>query len=42
VALADLKPDKAFLVSSGAERYPKGEGIEAIGLSALAEKLSGL
>ena len=42
VALADLKPDKAFLVSSGDERYSKGEGIEAIGLSALAEKLFGL
>lgn len=41
VALADLKPDKAFLVSSGDERYSKGEGIEAIGLSALAEMLSG-
>jgi predicted AAA+ superfamily ATPase len=42
VALADLNPDKAFLVSSGDERYSKGEGIEAIGLSALAEKLSGI
>lgn len=41
VALADLNPDKAFLVSSGDERYSKGEGIEAIGLSALAEMLSG-
>jgi predicted AAA+ superfamily ATPase len=42
VALADLKPDKAFLVCSGQERYPKGDGIEAIGLRALAEELSGL
>lgn len=40
VAIADLKPDKAFLVYSGADRYPKGDGIEVIGLQALAEELS--
>jgi predicted AAA+ superfamily ATPase len=42
VALADLKPDKAFLVCSGDERYPKGDGIEAISLHALTAELSGL
>jgi predicted AAA+ superfamily ATPase len=42
VALADLQPDKAFLVCSGEERYPKGDNIEAIGLPALTEELSEL
>lgn len=42
VALADLKPDKAFLVCSGEERYPKRDGMEATGLHALAEELSRL
>jgi predicted AAA+ superfamily ATPase len=40
VALADLGLDKAFLVYPGEERYPKGDGIEAIGLRALADALS--
>jgi predicted AAA+ superfamily ATPase len=40
VALADLDPDKAFLVYPGEERYPKGDGIEAIGLRTLAEALT--
>ena len=39
VALADLGLDKAFLVYPGEERYPKGDGIEAIGLCALADAL---
>jgi predicted AAA+ superfamily ATPase len=39
VALSDIEPDKAFLVYAGDERYAKGEGIEAIGLCALAEEL---
>lgn len=34
-ALADLKPDQAFLVYSGQDRYPKGTGVEAIGLPEL-------
>ena len=41
-ALADLKPDKAFVVCSNDERYPKGDGVEAIGLRALTEELSGM
>jgi predicted AAA+ superfamily ATPase len=42
IALADLKPDKAFVVYAGTERYPKAEGIEAIGLRELAAELAGL
>ena len=42
IALADLKPDKAFLVHSGEGRYPKGDGLEAIGLDALADEVSRL
>ncbi len=40
VALDDVKPEQAFLVHSGTDRYPKGAGIEAIGLTALAAELS--
>ncbi len=40
VALDDVKPDRAFLVHGGDERYPKGAGVEAIGLRALAEELA--
>lgn len=42
VALADLRPDKAFLVYSGEERYPRGGDLETIGLEALADELSSL
>lgn len=42
VALEDLKPDRAFIVYSGPDRYPKGGGIEAIGLHELAGELSNL
>ena len=40
VALDDVKPDRAFLVHGGDDRYPKGGGVEAIGLRALAEELA--
>ena len=40
-ALADLNPERAFLVHGGEDRYPKGEGVEAIGLRAMAEELAG-
>jgi len=40
VALQDLKPDRAFLVYPGNERYPKGPGIEAIGLREMATELA--
>ncbi|WP_407635155.1 DUF4143 domain-containing protein [Thiocapsa marina] len=39
-ALEDLKPDRAFLVYSGDERYPRGGGIETIGLRQLAQELA--
>ena len=39
IALEDVQPDKAFLVYSGTDRYPKGNDIEAISLPALAEEL---
>ena len=42
VALDDLRPERAFLVYSGDERYPKGEGIEAIGVGEMATELAGL
>ena len=41
VALDDVKPDRAFLVHGGDDRYSKGDGVEAIGLRALAEELAG-
>lgn len=41
-ALADLRPERAFLVYAGDERYPKGDGIEAIGLRELAQELAAL
>ncbi|WP_236848955.1 DUF4143 domain-containing protein [Candidatus Thiodictyon syntrophicum] len=41
-ALADLNPDRAFLVYAGQERYPKGDGIEAIGVGELAQELTAL
>ncbi len=40
VAIEDVKPTRAFLVYAGTERYPKGDGIEAIGLRGLAEELA--
>jgi uncharacterized protein len=39
-ALQDLAPTRAFIVHGGDEHYPKGDGIEAIGLPALAGLLS--
>ena len=40
VALDDVNPDSAFLVHGGEERYPKGGGVEAIGLREMAEVLA--
>ena len=42
IALDDLQPDRTFLVHSGDERYPRGGGVEAIGLTAMADILAGL
>lgn len=41
-ALEDVRPDKAFVVHSGEERWPVAAGIEAIGLGELAEKIAAL
>jgi len=38
-AMEDLAPDRAFIVHSGSDRYPKGDGIEAIGLRELVTEL---
>ena len=39
-ALEDLKPDRAFLVHGGDDRYTRPGGVEAISLQALAEELA--
>ncbi len=41
-ALEDLQPERAFLVYSGDERYPKGNGVEAIGVREMAQELAAL
>ncbi|HWE51817.1 MAG TPA: ATP-binding protein [Bryobacteraceae bacterium] len=41
-ACEDVKPDKSFVINSGTERYPVGEGIEAIGLKEMAMNLAAL
>ena len=38
-ARQDLRPDRAFLVGSGPDRYPKADGVEVIGLAGLARIL---
>lgn len=38
----ELKPDKAFIVYSGTDNYPIGDGIEVIGLSTLTSRLLAL
>jgi len=40
IALDDLKPERAFVVYAGTERYPKAAGIEAIGLRELAREVA--
>ena len=42
LAAADLQPDRAFVVYSGADRYPKSKGVEAISLAALCQELAAL
>ncbi|MCY4077890.1 MAG: ATP-binding protein [Acidobacteria bacterium] len=42
VAVDDLQPDRTFVVHSGEERYPMGGGVEAVGLTALADALASL
>src|SRR3954468_7920018 len=38
-ALADIEPERSFLVYPGEERYPLGEGLEAIGLADLCTEI---
>jgi predicted AAA+ superfamily ATPase len=39
-ALADVEPDRSFVVYPGSERYPLDEGVEAIGMAELCAELS--
>lgn len=39
-ALADLQPDRGFIVYPGNEGFRLGDGVEAIGLSALCAELA--
>jgi len=39
LACADLKPDRRFVVYSGSEQFSVGNGVDAIGLPALAARL---
>jgi len=39
-ALADIEPERRFVVYPGSERYPLGEGVEAIGMAELCAELS--
>ena len=42
IARGDLKPERCFVVYSGAERYPLDPGVEAIGLRTLAEEIAAI
>lgn len=42
LALEHLQPDRAFIVYSGTDRYPKSKNVEAIGLAALCQELADL
>jgi hypothetical protein len=42
LACADLKPAQRFVVHPGTERYPLGEGVEAISLTDLTQTLQSL
>ncbi len=41
-ARADLEPERSFIVYPGGDRYPRGEGVEVIGLRELASLLAAL
>jgi predicted AAA+ superfamily ATPase len=42
LASEDLKPQHRFVVNSGDERYPMSDGLDAIGLTAMARILASL
>lgn len=39
-ALGDIQPERSFVVYPGSERFPLGDGVEAIGLGELCDELS--
>lgn len=39
IALADVAPDRAFIVHGGADRYPKAAGVEAISLLEMTQEI---
>ena len=39
LALKDIKPEKAFVIYPGKDRYVKSNGVEAISLYRMAEEL---
>lgn len=41
-ALEDLKPARAFIVYSGADRYPKSENVEVISVRDMAQEIAAL
>jgi predicted AAA+ superfamily ATPase len=41
-AIEDIRPDRAFIVYGGRERYPKADNVEAISLQELAGELKAL
>ncbi len=41
-ALQDIQPAKAFVIHSGSDRYPIGDGVEAISLREMIEELQKL
>jgi uncharacterized protein len=41
-ALEDLQPNKTFVLYSGQDRYPKGNGIEVISVTEMAKELAKL
>lgn len=42
LACQDVRPTRRLVVNSGDERYPVGDGVEAVGLASLAAELAGL
>ncbi len=38
-ALGDIQPARSFIVHGGEDRYPKGDGIEAIGLGEMLDEI---
>jgi hypothetical protein len=39
-ALADIEPERSFVVYPGNERFPLGDGVEAISLAELCTELT--